>query len=311
MIVDTDVLISNFSVGTLDGWGLSYDELAAINPRLIWTAGNTFGPLGTDSKREGADLAAQCAGGLATTTGRDGDPPSSPVGVTSADHIASLNMVCGVLSALHTRATTGRGQKVEVSLLGSQIWAQASEYTHYLMTGNVPGRSNYGHPLLRGAYRLYATKDGWIGLIGVPPQAVDELLVALEREDMLADERMATLATDDGRDWFLKQIELPFECKTTVEWCEIFANMPVRYAPVRKYDEVVADANVWENEYLISGTDARGEIQRVVASPIRMSETPLHPALCAPTLGEHTVDILKKLDISTEKIAELHENGVV
>lgn len=310
LIVDTDVLISNFSAGTLDAWGLGYEDLKAINPALIWAAGNTFGPNGDDRNRKGADLAAQCAGGLATTTGRDGDPPS-PVGVTIADHIGSLNMVCGILSALHAREQSGQGQKVEVSLLGGQIWAQAAEYTHYLMTGNVPGRSNYGHPLIRGGYRIYATQDGWFGLIGVPPNSLDELLIGVDRADMLVDERIANLGTDEGRAWFLGELEVAFAKKTTSEWCETFEGTAIRYAPVRDYDEAAADHNVWVNGYLTSDIDDQGETQQVVGSPIHMSETPLHPGMRAPSLGEHTDLILKELGYAESEIAKFRELRVV
>lgn len=310
LIEDTDVLISNFSAGTLDAWGLGYEALSEINPALIWAAGNTFGPHGDDRERKGADLAAQCAGGLVTTTGRDGDPPS-PVGVTIADHIGSLNMVCGILAALHARKSSDRGQKVEVSLLGGQIWAQAAEYTHYLMTGDVPGRSNFGHPLIRGLYRIYATKDGWFGVIGVPPNSIDELLIGVDRPDMLVDERMATLGTEEGRAWLLGELELAFAERTTDEWCEIFSATKIRYAPVRDYDGAAADQNVWDNRYLTSGIDDQGDEQKVVGSPIHMSTNPLEPGLRAPSLGEHTNEILNELGYSESSIDELRERGIV
>ena len=106
--------------------------------------------------RGGADLAAQAAGGLISTNGRDGEPPT-PVGVFIADHIGSLNMVAGILAALHERERSGRGQRVEVSLLGGQIWAQATEYTHYLLAGEPPGRANLGHPMIIGEVLVCVT----------------------------------------------------------------------------------------------------------------------------------------------------------
>ena len=134
MVADVDVMISNFKPGTLEGWGLGYEELSAINPRLVYAAGSAFGPVGPDAEREGADLAGQAAGGMILTTGVDGGDPT-PVGVTIADHIASQNLTSGVLAALLARERTGRGQRVDVSLVGGQVWAQASEYTAFFMNG--------------------------------------------------------------------------------------------------------------------------------------------------------------------------------
>src|SRR3954467_5923097 len=141
-----DVVISNFAPGTMDGWGLGYDEVAVRNPRVIYAAGSTFGFEGSDASREGADLSGQSAGGLISTTGRDGGEVT-PVGVTIADHIASQNLVSGILAALLARQRTGRGHRVPTSLGGSQIWAQASEDTAQLLQGHPAGRANRSHPL--------------------------------------------------------------------------------------------------------------------------------------------------------------------
>src|SRR5438270_3177926 len=101
-----DVVITNFAPGTMDAWGLGYDEVAARNPRIVYAAGSTFGTLGTDAAREGADLSAQAAGGLISTTGRDGQEVT-PVGATIADHISGQNIVAGVLAALYAREKSG------------------------------------------------------------------------------------------------------------------------------------------------------------------------------------------------------------
>ena len=144
-----DVVITNFKAGTMESWGLGYDQVAARNPRVVYAAGSTFGQEGPDAGREGADLSGQSAGGLISTTGRDGGEPT-PMGATVADHTAAQNLVAGILAALFARERSGRGQKVETSLLGGQIWAQASEMTHYLLTGRVAGRANRGNPMVPG-----------------------------------------------------------------------------------------------------------------------------------------------------------------
>ena len=311
LIIDTDVLISNFKPGTMESWGLGYDDLVAQNPGLIWAAGSTFGPVGPDSDREGADLAAQCAGGLVSTTGLDGDPPS-PVGVTIADHIASLNMTCGILAALQARHETGRGQKVEVSLLGGQIWAQASELTHFLMTNEVPGRANFGHPLIRSPYRIFETADGWLGLIGVPAGSFDQFLIALDRIDLMLDERFLQPGfSAEKRKWFFEELAKTFKTEPRDHWCRIFREIGIRYAPVNDYADVADDKGVWENDYLQTLSDSQGNPINVVNPPVRLSESELAKDATAPPLGQHTEEILKELGISDSQIEDFRARGVI
>ena len=306
-----DIVISNFKPGTLDEWGLGYGDLAAINPRIIWAAGSTFGPVGPDAAREGADLAGQSAGGLISTTGSEGDPPT-PVGAFIADHIGSLNMVSGILAALHSRHESGHGQRIEVSLVGGQIWAQATEYTHYLLTGNIPGRSNFGHPLIPAAYRIFQTADGWVGLIGLSAEAKDVFFALVGRPEMAMDPRFdALLLSPEELKSLVGELEPIFLERTTDEWCELLQEAGARFAPVRNYAEVVADKGVWENDYFVEVKDAAGQSQRVVGTPIRMSETPLQPSAIAPDLGQHSEEILKEAGYSAADIEEFRTAGTV
>ena len=311
LAANADVVVSNFKPGTLAEWGLGYDELSAANPRIVCAQGSTFGPVGPDAEREGADLAGQAAGGLVSTIGRDEDPPS-PVGAFIADHIGSLNMVAGILAALHVRATTGCGQNVEVSLLGGQIWAQATEFTHTLLTGRLPGRANLGHPLIKAAYGIFPTEDGWIGVIGVPPQARDAFFVVVDRPDLALDERLQGIALDDDTlAWFRAELAAAFAKHPTAHWCQALREAGVRYAPVRNYAEVVADPGAWENGYFAEVTDEDEATQRVVGTPIAMSATPLEPTATAPALGEHTEAVLAELGVDAAAIARLREQGTI
>lgn len=178
-----DVLMSNFKPGTMESWGLGYEQFQAINPRLVYATASAFGPVGPDAEREGADLSGQSAGGLISTTGQQGEFPT-PVGVVIADHTGSQNLVTAILAALLARERTGRGQRVDVSLLGGMIWAQASEITHYLLTKQAPGRSNRGHPLLHAIYRVFATADGHIAIVGAAGALLPGFWRALERPDL-------------------------------------------------------------------------------------------------------------------------------
>ena len=307
-LVDTaDVLVANFKPGTLEAWGLSYEALSKSNPGLIYAMGSTFGPEGKGADREGADLAGQAAGGLISTTGSDGEPPT-PVGATIADHIGSMNMTVGILAALFSRNVTGKGQRIDVSLLGGQIYAQASEYTAYLMTGEVPGRSNGGHPLLPMAYGVLETADGYIALVGVLPDKRQALYEAAGVPELIEDERFAPIIyTTEIRQELFRLLADGFKAKTTDEWAAILDRIEVRYAPVNDYEQAASDPLVITNKYIVELEDLNGETRRVVGSPIKMSDTPTSPSVSAPELGQHTEEILLELGYSWEQIGEMRD----
>jgi crotonobetainyl-CoA:carnitine CoA-transferase CaiB-like acyl-CoA transferase len=302
-----DVVITNFIPGTMEGWGLGYEVLAARNPGLIYASGSTFGPTGPDSKREGADLAAQAAGGLMSTTGVDGGEPT-PVGATIADHIASQNLVSGILAALFARGRTGRGQRVDTSLIGGQIWAQASEYTAYLLTGQVPGRANHGAPLIPGLYGIFPTSDGWVAVVGVVGMARRTAFFELMgRLDMLEKFPMAYYFKAE-RSAIYDELSPITAKRTTDEWCRLFAEHGIRHAPVRDYAQVAADPGVWECGYLVRD-EATG--RTAVGTPVSFGDTPATIAMDAPELGQHTEEVLVELGYSWEEIAALSETGAI
>lgn len=311
LVKSADVVVSNFKTGTLEEWGIGYKDLREINPGIICAAGSTYGPIGPDAKLEGADLAGQCAGGLISTIGYEGTA-YSPVGVTIADHIGSQNLLSGILAALFHRQRTGEGQMIEGSLVGGQIWAQASEYTHYLMTDEVPGRSHYSHPLVRGVYGIFETRDGWIGIIGVTPDSRDAFFIAIGQPELALEERyMGLIASRDDLTELYQRINPVFQTKTTDEWCEFLRDMGVRVAPVRDYRQAAADNGFWQNGYFQQAEDSAGENRKIVGTPIRMSGTPLTPSGLVPELGQHTDDIMQELGYTEDEIHSLKDQNVI
>jgi crotonobetainyl-CoA:carnitine CoA-transferase CaiB-like acyl-CoA transferase len=307
LLETADVLITNFKPGTMEAWDLGYDVVAAVNPRLVYATGSAFGARGPDAEREGADLSAQAAGGLIHGIGVDGGPPS-PIPTTICDHIASQNLVSGVLAALLARERTGRGQRVEVSLLGSQLWAQAAEYTYTLLTGLEAGRANNGHPLIPGIYGTFPTADGWVALVGLVGPARQAFFEAIGRADLLTDERFASpLLPADARDELFALIGEATAARPTAEWCETFTALGIRHAPVRGRVDVVADPQVWANDYLVHDADGTP----MVGAPITLGDGALRHTSAVPALGEHTDAVLADLGYTAEDIARLRTEGAV
>ncbi len=303
-----DVVITNFTPGTMDGWGLGYADVAARNPRVVYASGSSFGFAGPDAEREGADLSGQAAGGLIATTGAEGADPT-PVAATIADHIAAQNLVSGVLAALLARERTGRGQHVQTSLLGGQIWAQASEYTACLLTGSDPGRANRSNPMIPGLYGIFPTADGWIAIVGVVGAARATFYEVVGRPE-LSDKFPDLLYTEAQKAALFPLLDEAFRARSTAEWCEALADAGLRFAPVRSRPEVLADPAVWANGYLAT-TDTEHGPAPVVVPPVAFSDAAVGIAGVPPELGQHTEEILLELGYSWEEIGELSAAAVI
>lgn len=311
LVAKADVLVSNFVPGTLEGWGLDYETLAQHNPRLIAGYGSAFGPVGSDATRRGADLAGQAEGGLISTTGSSPDD-GTPVGVTIADHIASQNLCNGILAALFARERTGHGQKVEVSLVGGQLFAQCSELTASFLSGTQPDRARGGHALIPMIYGIFATADGHIALVGVVVPERKAFFDCIGREDLAADERFAApLFTDEVKRELFDELARTFATHSSSHWAGRFDEGGFRYARVRGYAEIKEDPSLYENGYLQRFDHPHWGPISLVGCPIRLSRTPATPGTLAPELGQHSEEILLESGYSWEEIAGLREAEVI
>jgi crotonobetainyl-CoA:carnitine CoA-transferase CaiB-like acyl-CoA transferase len=300
LVEQADVVITNFKPGTMDSWGVGYADATAHNPRIIYAMGSSFGPVGPDAAREGADLSGQAAGGIISTTGGAGSDPS-PVG-----------LLAGVLAALYTRERTGQGQLVETSLLGGQIWAQAGEYTHYLLSGQVSGPSNRGHPMVPGIYGMFPTADGWLAIIGVAGPARDLFYRTIGRPDLI-DRFNHLLYFPDDKAELWPILDEVFASRTTQEWCDVLGAAGLRFAPVRDHAEVALDPGVRANGYIAALEDPENPdtATLVVRTPVRFSDdlAPLPSHL--PELGEHTEEVLLEAGYTWDDISALSEAGAI
>ena len=197
-----------------------------------------------------------------------------------------------------------------MSLLGSQIWAQASEYTYFLLRGSAPGRSNKGHPMIGAIYGIFPTSDGWIAIVGVVGPLRTAFYELLGRPELTDDPRFASPLLDEAQKAELFPIlSDAFRARSTDDWCALLAAAEIRYAPVRDYAAVAADPQVWENGYLSAVATDDGTEVRVVGSPIALSESPAQVAATVPELGQHTEEVLLELGYSWDEIGELRDAG--
>jgi crotonobetainyl-CoA:carnitine CoA-transferase CaiB-like acyl-CoA transferase len=308
--VDTaDVMISNFVPGTLDRWDLGYETLAERNPRLVYATGSTFGPVGRDAGERGADIAGQAASGLLLRTGPS-DP--TPIGATIVDTMGAQSMVNGILAALYARDRTGRGQRVDVSLVGSALFAQASELTYTAITGRNPREVDRGHPIIPHIYGVFPSADGFVAIVGVYPEARAPFFELLGLPELTRDERfMAPFLSPEVRHELFDRVAPAFRTRTTAEWVPALRAIEIRCAPVREYTELLQDQSLFENGYLTRVEHPEWGELVAPGSPIRLSETPARPGRLPPELGQHTEEVLLELGLSWDDIGALREAGAI
>ena len=309
LVESSDVVLSNFQPGTLDGWGLGYEDLAAVNPRIIWAAGSVLGPTGPDALREGADIVGEAAGGVIAGIGNDGEPVTT-VASLLADHCGSQNLQTGIIAALYARERTGRGQRVDVSLLGGQIWMQAPEYTHYFLTGELAGRSNGGHPLVHALYGVFPTSDGALAMAGCPEHLWEGMCRAIERPEWVEHPTYNSyfVTKDIAREMRKDFIEI-FSQRTTDEWVERLSAEEQRFSPVRSHDQVAADPQSFANGYIVEIDHPQFGTVNLVGCPIQMSDTPTRYGVEAPQLGQDTEMVLVEAGYDWDELESLRERG--
>ena len=309
LVEAVDILIHNFVPGTVEEWGIDYDALKKINPSLIYAAGSTFGPEGPNSQREGADMVGQAEGGIVSVTGHDDGHPTI-VGAVIGDHFGAQNLITGILAALVHRERTGVGQRIDVSLVGSAIFAQSSEMTYTMLSGKSPGRPNNNHPILRGLVHRCPTSDGYIYLLGIPEHLWNDFALCLDREDLVDDPRFATLvpALEDV-ETLRAIIDDVFPSRTTEEWEQRLRSAGQRYGRVKTYEEVVSDDTNLANGYIVQVEHPTYGSISVVGNPVRMSETPTRVGVVAPELGAHTEEVLLEAGFSWEEIDQMRTDG--
>ena len=310
-----DIVMENFKVDGLKKYGLDYDSLKAINPRLIYCSLTGFGQTGPYAHRAGYDFMIQGMGGIMSVTGLpDGQPGAGPmkIGVAFADIFTGLYCTIGIQAALYHRERTGEGQHIDVALLDSQVGVLANQALNYLVGGKAPTRLGNAHPNIV-PYQTFETKDGHIimavandrqfrdfcAIIGVPHLAEDERFV-LNRGRVVNRAELIPLLVE------------PMKARTTAEWVATFEGAAIPCGPINSIDQVFADEQVKARGMQIGLTRDDGVEVPGVANPIVFSQTPIQYEKAPPRLGDGTEKVLvEELGLGAEEIAQLRKAGVI
>lgn len=310
-----DVVLENFKVGGLAAYGLDYAALKAVNPKLIYCSITGFGQDGPYAKRAGYDFMIQGLGGLMSLTGRpEGEDGAGPmkVGVALTDILTGLYATVGVLAALNHREQTGIGQHVDLALLDVQVACLANQAMNFLTSGVPPRRLGNAHPNIV-PYQDFPSADGdFLLTVGNDSQFRKFCEVAGQREWADDSRFISNKARVANRDVLIPLIRQVTVFKTTAEWIATLEQAGVPCGPINNLAEVFADAQVQARGLRIDMPNSLGGSTPQVASPLRLSATPVEYRNAPPLLGEHTDTVLQRLlQLSAEQIAGLRHKAVL
>ena len=292
MVARADVLLENFSPGTLDGLGVGYDVLKEINPRLVYATGTGFGISGPDRDNLAMDFTIQAASGIMSVTGDPAGPPMK-AGPTLVDFMGGIHLYAAVMTALLQRTATGQGQLVEVAMQEAVYPTLASSYDYHLRTGKVPPRAGNRQAGLSSApYNAFQTKDGWVAVHVVTEGHWQNLLRAMGRADLLNDPRFDT---NEARTENMDATEALVTAWTLgLNKMEVVAaakRYKIPVAAVRNAVEVMNDPHMHERGMLERiDHPSLGEII-VPNSPLRLHGSDRVAPLPSPKLGQHNAEV--------------------
>ena len=290
----SDILVENYKTGSLERMGLGYNYLSQLNPRLIWVSITGYGPTGPDAKRPGYDFMMQAEGGLMSLNGpADGEP--ARVGVPIVDLTAGMFAALAVAAALRARELTGRGQRVDLSLLETQLAWLANVGGNYLIGGQEPRRLGNAHPNI-APYAAFRASDRHFALAAANQSQWATLCAAIGREELRDDPRFATNA---GRMANLAELtemlNQAFSGREAAEWIEILSAAGLPCAPINTVPEAFNLPQAQAREMVLEVEHPTAGAIKLAGFPYKFSHTPAAIHRPPPLLGEHTEEILAEL----------------
>ena len=311
LLAHTDIVVENFRPGTMKKLGLDYDTLKTEHPSLIYAACSGFGQTGPYAQQGAYDMIIQGMGGIISITGEPEGPPIR-VGTSISDITAALFTTIGVLSALHHRNQTGKGQFVDVAMLDSLVAVLENAVVRYFATGEAPKPLGARHPAIT-PFEAFASADGHVIIALGNDTLWAKFCEHVHRQDLISDERFRTNAdrTENHAELFPILSDIMSE-RTTDGWIDALGEIGVPCGPINAMDQVVSHPQVQAREMITRVAHQITGAVEVPGVPIKLSETPGNVDAPAPSLGEHTTEVLTDvLKMSPAEVAALKQDGVI
>ena len=313
LIARSDVLLENYKVGTLAKYGLGYAELHAEFPRLVYCSITGFGQTGPYAPRAGYDYLIQAMGGIMSVTGEPKGEPMK-VAVAIADLMTGMYSSVAILAALRHRDATGQGQYIDMALLDTQVAWLANLGQGYLTSGELPARLGNAHATVV-PYQVFKTSDGHIVLAIGNDGQFRKFCDFAGAPALASDPRFATNpARIRNRAELIPEMTTILARQTSAYWIRELERIGVPCGPINNLEQVFADPQVRARGMTVElpHPAAGGQPTRLIANPIKFSETPISYDRAPPTLGQHTDELLRELlGLTAEETTTLRKNGVI
>jgi len=314
LVEKSDVFLSNMGVELLESWDLGYEKLSSINPRLVYATNTGYGRFGAVTKPS-FDMTVQALTGIMARLGEPGQPPIY-LGMGSGDAYGGLMSALGILLALYHRNRTGRGQMIDASLYGAQLFLAASTLQKYLAGGQAEHAKQQSRKAAPNPLRnTYATKDRWVFLCLENTDADwSRLCRSLDDQKLAADPRFdSVIKRRQHASELIEWLDRVLAQRSAAEWLTRWRAEGITASRINNLAELADDPQTWENDYFL-GTYCE-EVQRQVkvrGLPIGLSKTPGAVNSLGPELGQHTEIVLTELlGYTWEQVDELKTQGVI
>ena len=309
LLPSCEVVVENFRPGTMEKWGLGYDDLKKIVPDIILASGSSWGRNGPRGDLPGYDHVGQAFSGVMVEQG--GGPNKAPHALVGgfADQIGAMLLAFGVSSALVAKHTFGIGQHVDVSLIGAMTALQSMQITRYLRTGQQLGfeerrAATYTHYL--------CSDEKYVAIAANTQRFWTRLCAAIERIELSVDDRFADpFGRADNKDDLVSELSNTFISRSSEYWAKALTDADVPNSVVMGYKELSTDEQMWANGYLQEISSVNLGVMTVPGPPIRMSETPCQIQGSGPELGFSTEELLIELGYSWDEISGMRDNDVI